>query len=184
MLLIPEQVNQQNGGVRVGEQWYNLSVGRGNRPGYQGPSPLVVGVQYKMEINPHTFPNGDEAFFIQSAKAVGEAIAKAPAPYEAASGAAQQRVKAGAQRDERGRSIERQVALKGAVEIVSRLPEFSGVSEEDIDAVRFAKMVEATLGMAAAFDDWLSDTSVPPSQGDAWDGETHVAPDGDPGPRQ
>ena len=149
MLLIPEQVNQQNGGVRVGEQWYNLSKSRGNNPGYQGP-PLEVGVQYDMEINPHTFPNGDEAFFIQSAKVdVAAALANAPSPYQEAEGAAKQRVTAGAQRDETRVSIERQVCLKAAAEL------WNGIEGWSADEVK---------ATATTFYDWVSDTSVPPSE--------------------
>ncbi len=146
-LIIPEQINPENGGVRVGEDWFNLSKPRGNNPGYQGPR-LELGVQYEVEVDYWTPPGTTkEVRFINRAKPAGEAITAAPSPYEAAPRAAQQRVTATAQRDATGRSIERQVALKAAVEL------WNGVEGWSADEVK---------ATAATFDDWLKDQSVPP----------------------
>ena len=184
-IITVDKVND-TGVLPVGEEsWLNFSKARGNNPGYQGPK-MVVMQQYEVDTAPWTAPDGKVITFINSAKPVGEAIAAAPSPYEAAAGAAQQRVTATAQRDATGRSIERQVCLKAAAELWNGVEGWSadeGVESNDV------------LNMAAEFDDWLKDRSVPPTLAEQAAEAGIVVPveqqqqeppryDGDPGPGQ
>ncbi len=167
-----------------GAGWANYSNS------YEGPRPLVVGATYEVDIKSWIGKkDGKEMWFLNSAQPAAPVHAPPPAPSALPPSEGNTapvptqpmpplppipEYLPPVERDERGRSIERQVALKAAVAIVGGHPEFSGVAEEDMDTERFAKMVEATLNMATEFDDWISDTSVPPSQGE---------PDADVAPR-
>ena len=126
---------------------------------YDGPWPLYVGSTYDVEINSWKGTRGDTLWFLNKATPVGDGHAPPPAPsalppHPDDMPRAPTVTPSLPPVDPTRASIERQVALKAAVEIWSGSPDVSAAN---------------VTGYADSFYVWL---------------RNEAAPDGDPGPQQ
>ena len=149
---------------------------------YDGPWPLIPGLAYDVEIKPWIGKrDGKEMWFLNSAAPAAEVHAPPPnptalPPVDAPAAAAVVSMPPlvipplpPVERDETRVSIERQQSLRYAAEL------WNGVEGWSDDAV---------LNSATRFYDWVSDTSVPPSENVPAEQTPAQQYAGDPGPGQ